>query len=512
MEQPRSGGLFEGVDPQWTDIDPNELRGLADAGVAGSGAQLPYLDQIQRSFGRFDITGVRAHIGGAAAAASERMGAAGYALGNDVALEAGSSLHVVAHEAAHVIQQRCGVQLAGGVGTAGDEYEQNANAVADRVVRGESAEDLLSRYADGAGAASSGRSLQLYTVVDNPKLPWDRMSDDGRMAVSDHERDAWAEPDLIASSNKVLEQNKSRAKIEMESGFTKVKAAGREHYLRKFKMVDRGAGFWQRAFGDAEVDLIDDCGSANQQMLGGERLHDRRFAAATNAYGGVKEYTSPSAYHGDDNRAGGDISTTEQMSGEIYVRIMLREFKKALNRTEALKAWNALTVAEKDALSKKYGINKYAAPKVGEGVTIGSERDMPGTKAGGYNFHFALNLMSAGADYISLEDFDGSDVKYYFKMYGPASKGQSFAEEPDNRQAVADKATAMVVVHPHMLDGKVKADAPLRDAHNKTLASLRAGTKVKILLKGEASLEIEVLSGESAGRRGWIAANMYEND
>jgi hypothetical protein len=115
--------------------------------------------------------------------------------------------------------------------------------------------------------------------------------------VSDHERDAWAEPDLIASSNKILDKNKSRAKIEAESGLTKVQFAGREHYLKKFKMVDRSAGFRERHFGDNEVDLVDDCGGANQQMLGGEHLHDRRFAAETNAYGDVKEYTGPSAYN-----------------------------------------------------------------------------------------------------------------------------------------------------------------------------------------------------------------------
>jgi len=49
----------------------------------------------------------------------------------------------VAHEAAHVIQQRGGVQLKGGVGEAGDAYERQADEVADRVVQGESAEELL---------------------------------------------------------------------------------------------------------------------------------------------------------------------------------------------------------------------------------------------------------------------------------------------------------------------------------------------------------------------------------
>jgi hypothetical protein len=42
-----------------------------------------------------------------------------------------------------VVQQRAGVHLAGGVGQEGDPYEQHADAVAQRVVAGQSAEDLL---------------------------------------------------------------------------------------------------------------------------------------------------------------------------------------------------------------------------------------------------------------------------------------------------------------------------------------------------------------------------------
>lgn len=204
------------------------------------------------------------------------------------------------------------------------------------------------------------------------------------------------------------------------------------------------------------------------------------------------------------------MSTTEQMSGEVYIRIMKNELKKTLSRVDALRVWSALGEAKRGELSKKYGINKYAAPRSGQGVTIGSERDAPGATAGGYNFHFSLNLMSTGQDYLALEDFDHSDVKYYFKMYGPASKGQSFAEDPDNRGAAGNKTTAMVVVHPHVLDGKVRAEANLSDAYGKPIARLAKGTKVKILLKGNNQLQIEVLLGDSVGERGWIEAAAYE--
>ena len=66
-----------------------------------------------------------------------------------------SLVHTVAHEVAHVIQQRGGVRIAGGVGTAGDAHEQHADAVADLVVRGASAEALLDRHAGKPAAATT---------------------------------------------------------------------------------------------------------------------------------------------------------------------------------------------------------------------------------------------------------------------------------------------------------------------------------------------------------------------
>ena len=44
-----------------------------------------------------------------------------------------------------MIQQRAGVSLPGGVGSSGDSYERNADAVADTVVQGRSAESLRAR-------------------------------------------------------------------------------------------------------------------------------------------------------------------------------------------------------------------------------------------------------------------------------------------------------------------------------------------------------------------------------
>lgn len=147
-----SAGLFAPVVQlagPGTDVGTDDVHRAAAHGFSGSGGALPHLGAIERSFGRHDVSGVRAHVGGAAAEGAAAMGAHAYASGDEVAFASFPDLHLAAHEAAHVVQQRGGVQLAGGVGAAGDPFEQHADAVADLVTRGESAEALLDRYAPG---------------------------------------------------------------------------------------------------------------------------------------------------------------------------------------------------------------------------------------------------------------------------------------------------------------------------------------------------------------------------
>jgi hypothetical protein len=140
---------------------PAALHRAAAAGVAGSGQSLPHLDAIQRAFGRHDVTGVRAHADESARAATAAVGAEAYAMGDHVAFGEEPSLHVAAHEAAHVVQQRGGVQLRGGVGQAGDAYERHAESVAEAVVGGQSAEGSLDQMSAGGGG-STAPAIQLF--------------------------------------------------------------------------------------------------------------------------------------------------------------------------------------------------------------------------------------------------------------------------------------------------------------------------------------------------------------
>lgn len=132
-----------------------DIQSIAAAGVQGSGGSLPHLGTIQQSFGPHKVDHIQAYGGSAAAQACDAMGATAYATGAKVAHSGSLDLHTAAHEAAHVVQQKAGVQLAGGVGAVGDAYEQHADAVADRVVQGKSAVDLLDRVPSGSAGGAA---------------------------------------------------------------------------------------------------------------------------------------------------------------------------------------------------------------------------------------------------------------------------------------------------------------------------------------------------------------------
>lgn len=171
------GGGAPALLPSWAALqrkrsgaasEPHTIQQAALAGVQGSGGTMPHYDKLQQAFGKHDLSQVKAFTGEHAAAAAVSIGASAYTVGNRVAFGVSEpSLHLAAHEAAHVIQQRAGVHCKGRVGQSGDVYERQADAVADAVVRGQSVEAMLGRPA--AQSVSGAPSVQRNNVDDNTR-------------------------------------------------------------------------------------------------------------------------------------------------------------------------------------------------------------------------------------------------------------------------------------------------------------------------------------------------------
>jgi hypothetical protein len=153
--QDRPGHDFASMRVHWD--PPLSLHQIAKKGVTGKGGPVPFQSEIQPLMPGLDLSTVHAHSGSATDAALRALGANAYATGNDLGLPANASRHLVAHELAHIAQQREGVKLKGGVGEVGDVYEIAADAIADRVVSGRSAAALM----PATTAPRATESLQL---------------------------------------------------------------------------------------------------------------------------------------------------------------------------------------------------------------------------------------------------------------------------------------------------------------------------------------------------------------
>jgi hypothetical protein len=156
VQRKAAGTSSHAVQANGGELTGPDITAAADRGVAGASSPLPYFDQIQQSFGRHDVSGIRAKIGGEAETSAKEIGAEAYATGDRVAFAKAPDLFTAAHEAAHVVQQAGGeVQLKDGVGQVGDLYEQHADAVANAVVAGKSAEGLLDGFASSSSSSAA---------------------------------------------------------------------------------------------------------------------------------------------------------------------------------------------------------------------------------------------------------------------------------------------------------------------------------------------------------------------
>ena len=421
----------------------------------------------------FDFSQVRVHRGPEAVESAQSINALAYTMGNHVVMGQAPSMssaagqRLLAHELTHVIQQ-------------------NSGADGTVVRRFTPFEKLQQDAGDSMG----------WKHPAGDKL---RVSDDGMMAAEDKgwgaglSQRAWTKPEKVAESNKILDGQSSRARLRAKGGGQDISgqapASGSASTLQEIEPINADGG---------PINLASDCGSACRQIMGsgntdaavvkkdngtagaligggiglaalgaagagigyaaGGSSHRCLGAAIGAAVGGglgliggiltgraigksssSEETLTPREYHG------GNPTTPQEWSLELFKK----EFGQNLSDEQALAAYNNLSPDDKDAFDRKYGINQYAVPRVGQGITMSTESNMPGFQpesAHTWNFHYAANVLSSGSDYITLESAAGwGPDDWIFFMYGPASKAESFYEFHRDTLTHGNKNTAMVV-------------------------------------------------------------------
>lgn len=112
---------------------------VAEGGLSGSSGILPYIDQLEKSFGQ-PLGGIRAHQGPSAAEASEQLDAKGYATQGQVVLGKSADFRTVAEETGHALQQRNSVSSwwsqSHGITDPKGPIEADAKLAAENVVAG----------------------------------------------------------------------------------------------------------------------------------------------------------------------------------------------------------------------------------------------------------------------------------------------------------------------------------------------------------------------------------------
>lgn len=451
-----------------------DVRAAAATGVQSGGSQLPHLDKIQASFGgAHDLSGVRAHVGGDAATASAQMGAQGYATGSDVAFAKQPDLFLAAHEAAHVVQQREGVQMKGGVGQAGDVYEQHADKVAERVVAGQSAADLLPAASGGTADA-----VQMYNEKNIGGEAY-RVSESGKSMLKEDGvgHDLYATDDLIATANAALKNAGDKGSfISLKSGKGQLKVGENTLHHVEPVMKPTGSDPANKILTDAnKPGAKDSAGDTGDSMaLWSDCGRSSRTVMGTDGNG-----QAPHAKYKD----GGGVGTTARsydpasFSDEIYLKEIPKflaspdaaaylkdgvhyesgdktKLKTPADADEARAMYWELGDAGRRKFDKFAGINTAADPAIGGAYTMATEYNMPGSAevpgSSRWNFHWGGVIMKDGSNNVTLENYavgfpptgdakkdeenaqrayDWVNHDWNFQMYGTAKKGQSFHEE-----------------------------------------------------------------------------------
>jgi hypothetical protein len=325
---------------------------VARTGTRGVGERLPHRERLQSAFGHaHDLSTIDAHTGGEAAAACASLGADAYAAGTSLAFRSRPSLWLAAHEAAHAVQQRHGRVPAGGLDTPGDRYEREASAVADRVVAGRSAAELLprgdERRGDGAGhargdatspardagahssgASASGVVVQRYT---NETIGGAAAQvGAGRQTALFDSQTLYAASSLIGGANTKLQAaGKKGSYIELKEAGGSVSVDGntlkgvQPEFLKKASSAHAGVekanapgGMDSERTAHGPMALWTDCGRSSAAVTGSAGYGDRSIVYYENGVAklgkGMTDKTVSKWLRGEPN----------QMANEVYMKLL----------------------------------------------------------------------------------------------------------------------------------------------------------------------------------------------
>lgn len=264
-----------------------------------------------------------------------------------------------------------------------------------------------------------------------------RISDDGLLAVEDNgwgpgtNKRAWARPSDVSTANATLAARGSRVELEVQSSGTlsgHAPVGGSPRTLRAVAPKNPAAGTFS---------LPSDCGDACRMVMGSSGGRD--VAVLKDADTGEVRRTRAHTYHGGD-------PTTPEL---FFEEVLEKEFGSGLSRSELYARYAALSPDAKRAFDRKYGINLFADPSIGQGLTVSTEKDMPGfhpTSGFTWNFHYAGVVLRSGGDYVTLESAAGWDADdWIFSMYGTRVPAQTFHAEQGGTQTHGSHYTTMVV-------------------------------------------------------------------
>jgi len=254
------------------------VHSAAERGISGSSGTLPHASTIQKSFGGYDISNIQAHLDPAAHAGATAMGAEAYATGDRIAFaNASPDLHTAAHEATHVIQQKAGVSLLGGVGKTGDRYERQADDVADLVVQGKSAAGLLGEISGGTGSDNSVQMREDPTL----RMPPDEGKSDEASVV--REEAPQKEDPSLKNSSTTIDIALVAARLDADSAREDLGNAMHANILEQFYWLSKNLReYITDTGGGGQVDFT--AGAALKKMVG---LTGAGVKAAGRAGGGA---------------------------------------------------------------------------------------------------------------------------------------------------------------------------------------------------------------------------------